>query len=157
MEGRVWAPHAKTMIRVYVSSVIDAPADQVWAQIRDFNGLPKWTPFVAESRIEGGMAPDTIGCIRNFRLREGGVIREQLLALSDYDFQCTYSILESPLGVDNYVATLKLTPITDGDRTFAEWSAEFDCAPAREADLAQSIGQGVFQSGLDALKRLFHR
>ena len=32
------------------------------------------------------------------------VIREQLLALSDYDFQCTYAILESPMGVDNYVA-----------------------------------------------------
>jgi uncharacterized membrane protein len=40
------------MIRVYTSSVIDAPADSVWALIRDFNGLPRWTPFVAESRIE---------------------------------------------------------------------------------------------------------
>ena len=41
------------MIKVYASSVIDAPADSVWARIRDFNGLPAWTPFVAESRIEG--------------------------------------------------------------------------------------------------------
>ena len=40
------------MIKVYTSSVIEAPADAVWAQVRDFNGLPKWTPFVAESRIE---------------------------------------------------------------------------------------------------------
>ena len=37
------------MIKVYTSSVIDAPADTVWAQVRDFNGLPRWTPFVAES------------------------------------------------------------------------------------------------------------
>jgi hypothetical protein len=143
------------VIKVYVSSVIEAPVDTVWAQIRDFNGLPKWTPFVAESRIEAGLAPDTVGCVRSFRLRDGGIIREQLLALSDYDFQCTYSILESPLGVENYVATLKLTPVTDGDRTFAEWSAEFDCAPDREEELAQRIGQNVFQSGFDALKRLF--
>lgn len=69
------------MVRVYVSSVIDAPAEQVWGRIRDFNGLPQWTPFVAESRIEGGQPPDRIGCIRNFRLRDGGVIRERLLAL----------------------------------------------------------------------------
>ena len=67
------------MIKVYTSSVIDAPADSVWAQVRDFNGLPKWTPFVAESRIEGGLASDRIGCVRNFRLKDGGVIREQLL------------------------------------------------------------------------------
>jgi hypothetical protein len=145
------------VIKVYVSSVIDAPADAVWAQIRDFNGLPKWTPFVAESRIEGGMAPDTVGCVRNFRLRDGGVIREQLLTLSDYDFQVSYSILESPLRVDNYVATLKLTPVTDGGRTFAEWWAEFDCAPEREGELAQSIGQGVFQAAFDALKSTFRR
>src|SRR5215467_5361284 len=146
------------MIKVYVSSVIDAPADQVWAAIRDFNGLPKWTPFVAESRIEGGMAPDTVGCVRNFRLKDGGVIREQLLTLSDYDFQCTYSILESPMGVDDYVATLKLTPVTDGGRTFAEWSAEFDTPAGQERRLADQIGQGVFQSGFDALKSYFgHR
>jgi len=36
------------VIKVYSSSVIEAPADAVWAQVRDFNGLPKWTPFVAE-------------------------------------------------------------------------------------------------------------
>jgi hypothetical protein len=145
------------VIKVYVSSVVDAPADQVWAEIRDFNGLPKWTPFVAESRIEGGLAPDTVGCVRSFRLRDGGAIREQLLTLSDYDFQVSYSILESPLGVDNYVATLKLTPVTDGARTFAEWWAEFDCPPEREGELAQTIGQGVFQAAFDALKTHFRR
>jgi hypothetical protein len=53
------------------------------------------------------------------------------------------------------VATLRLTPITDGDRTFVEWTAEFDCPPEREAELVSSIGGGVFQGGLDALKRQF--
>src|SRR5262249_33816616 len=87
------------------------------------NGLPQWTPFVAESRIEEGQPADRIGCVRNFRLRDGGVIRERLLTLSDYDYQCSYAILESPMGVENYVATLKLTPVTEGNRTFAEWWA----------------------------------
>lgn len=143
------------MIRVYTSSVIDAPADAVWARIRDFNGLPDWTPFVAESRIEGGMPADRVGCVRNFRLKDGGTIREQLLALSDYEFQCSYSILESPMGVDNYIATLKLIPITDGNRSFAEWWAEFDAPPGREQSLANQIGQGVFQAAFDHLKRQF--
>ena len=143
------------MIKIYTSSVIDAPADAVWQRIRDFNGLPGWHPGIADSRIEQNLPPDRIGCVRNFRTRDGGTIREQLLTLSDYDYECTYSILESPMGVENYVATLKLTPVTDGNRTFAEWSAEVDCAAARERELAHSIGQGVFQAGFDALKTHF--
>jgi hypothetical protein len=141
------------LIQIYVSSVIDATPDNVWARIRDFNALPQWHPIIADSRIENNQPSDRVGCIRHFHTRDGGMIREKLLALSDYDFTCVYAILESPMGVDNYVATIKLTPITDGARCFAEWSAEFDCAVGREAELTQSIGQGVFQAGFDALKR----
>jgi hypothetical protein len=145
------------MPRVYVSSVIDASADRVWSQVRDFNGLPRWMPVVADSRIEGGQPADKVGCIRNFNLKNGGNIREQLLSLSDYEYTCSYSILESPMGVANYTATLKLMPVTDGDRTFAEWTAEFDCDPAREQELVEQIGRGVFQAGFDALKRQLGR
>jgi hypothetical protein len=143
------------MTKIYVSSVIGAPAPEVWAVIRDFNALPKWHPAIAESRIELNQPADKVGCIRNFTLKEGGRIREQLLALSDYDYACTYSILESPMGVTNYIATLKLTPITDGGRCFIEWTAEFDCPKERERELVRSIGKGVFQSGFDALKERF--
>ena len=141
------------MPRVYISSVIDASADRVWSIVRDFNGLPRWMPGVADSRIEGGQPADKVGCIRNFNMRNGGNISEQLLSLSDYEYTCSYAILESPMGVSNYTATLKLMPITDGDRTFAEWTAEFDCDPAREQELVDQIGQGVFQAGFDQLKR----
>ncbi|MEQ8442741.1 MAG: SRPBCC family protein [Alphaproteobacteria bacterium] len=143
------------MTEVYVSSVIGASADNVWARIRDFNALPNWHPAIRESRIEGGAPSDQVGCVRAFYTQDGGFIRERLLALSDFEFCCTYSILESPMGVENYVATLRLTPITDGERTFAEWSAEFDCVPEREAELMDLIGNSVFQGGFDALKKHF--
>ena len=140
---------------IFTSSVIDAPIDDVWARIRDFNALPDWHPGIAESRIEGGAPADKVGCVRAFRLVDGGYIRERLLALSDYDYSCTYSILESPMGVSNYVATLKLTPVTDGERCFAEWDASFDCERSAESKLVEQIGQGVFQRGFDALKSRF--
>jgi hypothetical protein len=143
------------VVRIYVSSVIDAPADTVWSRIRDFNALPLWHPAIADSRIENNEPADRVGCIRHFHTRDGGMIRERLLALSDYDFTQTYEILESPMGVDHYVATLKLTPITDGNRSFAEWSAEFECAEGRERELTDLIGGNVFQGGLDGLKRHF--
>jgi hypothetical protein len=91
--------------------------------------------------------------VRDFHLQNGDRIREKLLGLSDYDYFCTYSILESPMPLTGYVATLRLTPVTDGDRTFAEWTAEFDCAPDAEEGLVSGIGTNVFQAGFNALKR----
>lgn len=143
------------MARVYVSSVVAAPASKVWERVRDFNGLPRWHPRIADSQIENGEPSDKVGCIRNFRLQNGDQIREQLLALSDYDTFCTYAILESPMPIENYVATLRLTPVSDGDRCFVEWSAEFDCAPEVEAEVSNGIATNVFQGGFDALKRHF--
>ncbi len=143
------------MARVYISSVIGAPADRIWQTVRDFNALPDWVPAVRESRIESGQPSDRVGCVRAFRLQDGGFLRERLLALSDYDFSVSYAILESPMGVENYIATLKLAPITDGNRTFAEWTAEFDCDPANEAELIDNIGTNVFQAAFDALKARF--
>jgi hypothetical protein len=141
------------MPRVYVSSVIDAPAARVWERIRDFNALPRWVPAVRDSRIENGEPADRVGCVRDFHLQNGDHLREKLLGLSDFDYFCTYSILESPMPLTDYVATIRLTPVTDGDRTFAEWTAEFDCAEEVAADLVDGIGQNVFLAGFNALKR----
>ncbi|MGB3878348.1 SRPBCC family protein [Shinella zoogloeoides] len=143
------------MARVFVSSVIDAPAAKVWERVRDFNGLPRWHPRIRDSRIENGEPSDRIGCVRDFHLQNGDRIREKLLGLSDYDMFCTYAILESPMPLTNYVANLRLTPVTDGERTFAEWTAEFDCEPEVAEDLVNGIGTNVFQGGFDALKRHF--
>ncbi|MGI9373573.1 MAG: SRPBCC family protein [Hyphomicrobiales bacterium] len=143
------------MARVYVSTVIGASTDRVWERVRDFNGLPRWHPLIRESRIENGEPADKVGCVRDFRLQNGDRIREKLLGLSDYDLFCTYSILESPMPLTDYVATLRLTPITDGGHTFLEWSAEFDCEADAAEDLVNGIGSDVFQAGFDALKRHF--
>ena len=143
------------MARVYISSIINAPAAKVWERVRDFNGLPNWHPRIRDSRIEDALPADKVGCIRNFNLQNGDNIREQLLGLSDYDLFCSYSILESPMPLTDYVATLRLNPVTDGDRCFAEWSAEFECTLDVEDELVSGIGTNVFQGGFDALKRHF--
>lgn len=140
--------------KALATSVINAPIEKVWATIRDFNALPAWHPAIADSQIENGEASDKVGCIRNFNLKDGGNIREQLLTLSDIDHTCTYSILESPMPVENYVATLRLGKITDGDRTYIEWSAEFVTPSDVEEDTVAFVGGGVFQGGFDALKSL---
>ena len=141
------------MAKVYKSSVINAPVDQVWAYIRDFNELPKWVAPISTSEIEDGKASDSVGCVRKLTLDNGAVVREQLLTLSDHDHLCTYTIVEAPLPLENYVSTLKLSAVTDGERTFAEWTGEFDTEQVQE--MSDLVGNGVYQSGFDALKQQF--
>ncbi len=143
------------MVKVYRSTILDAPAERVWRDLRDFNGLANWHPSIVLSRIENSHPADKVGCVRNFQLKDGARIREKLLSLSDYDYTCTYSILESPMDLSDYVATLRLLPVTEGNRCFIEWSAEFECPPVKAADLAETVGDGVFQAGFDALKKRY--
>ena len=143
------------MASVYVSSVIQKPVEEVWQHVCDFNALPSWHPSIKDSEIENGLSGDRVGCVRNFNLKQGGNIRERLLGLSDIDHICRYSILESPMPVSNYVASLQLHSITDGNHTFAVWKAEFDSPAEKEKELVELIGNGVFQAGFDALKKHF--
>ncbi|MDX3924220.1 MAG: SRPBCC family protein [Shinella sp.] len=143
------------MPTVTVSSVIPAPVEKVWERIRDFNGLPSWHPRMVRSEIEDGLPSDRIGCVRKFELVSGATLREKLLAFSDENHSVTYSILETPQPISNHEATLTLRRVTDGDQTFAEWTATFD-APAEEADkVAAGMGANVFQGGFNALKDHF--
>ncbi|HSY89329.1 MAG TPA: SRPBCC family protein [Verrucomicrobiae bacterium] len=143
------------MVRVRRSTVIDAPIDAVWGMLRDFNGHERWHPAVAESRIEEGRRPDEIGCVRRFRLTSGGELREQLLRLSDHDHSFTYCILGAPIPLIDYVAVLRLKPVTDGRRTFWEWSSEFRTPPGEESALAALVGEQIYEAGFDAVKAAF--
>jgi hypothetical protein len=112
---------------------------------------------MVESEIEDGLASDQVGCIRRFKLVSGATLREKLLCLSDRDYSVTYTILETPQPISDHVATLKLIPVTDGNRTFAQWTASF-AAPPEEADkIAKGMGENVFQGGFNALKDHFSK
>ena len=144
------------MAKIYVSSVIEEPVGNVWAYIRDFNSLPKWFPSVTDSKIEDGKPADQIGCVRDFGLEGGPRIRERLLALSDQLHTCTYTMLASPMPISNYVATVRLSQVTDGNRTFAELISEFNCAAEQEKDLTGFLA-GIYQGAFDRLKHHFSK
>jgi NADPH:quinone reductase-like Zn-dependent oxidoreductase len=145
------------MVEVRRSTIIDAPIDAVWRVLRAFNDHDQWHPVVTESRIEGNLAQDQIGCVRRFRLQDGAELREQLLKLSDRDHSFTYCILDSPIPLIGYVATVTLKRVTDGERTFWDWRSTFKTPPGREAELATMVGEGVYDSGIAAVRSLVER
>ena len=113
------------MNRVYVSAVMDAPLTATWRVLRDFNGLPNYNSrLFSVSHIEDGLPADQVGCVRNFRTKDGtGLIREKLLTLSDRD----------------YVSEMRLKPITETNQTFGEWWATFEVDPKDEAEVMRIV------------------
>jgi uncharacterized protein YndB with AHSA1/START domain len=132
------------MARAYASIILKAPVEAVWSLVRDFNGLPKWAPGVARSKIEGSLDPDVVGCVRSFYTKDGAHVRERLLALDDANYTFTYNFEKPAFPVKNYVATLRLYPVTHTDETFAEWEATFDEAPSDEGKYERIISRDVF-------------
>ncbi|WP_027527884.1 SRPBCC family protein [Bradyrhizobium sp. Ec3.3] len=139
------------MTKVYVSGIIDQPVEKVWAYARDFNGHGEWHPIIAESHIEDGKPSDQVGCVRCFKVSDGGTLRERLLSFSDLDRSFTYSIIVSPMPIQNYVATFRCKPITEGNKTFVEWFAEFDVAPKNESEICERVGRNTFATGIISL------
>lgn len=136
------------MAKVNISTELNAPAEQLWQLIGSFNGLPDWHPAVEKSELEAE------GSVRKLSLVGGGTIVERLENVNDNERIYSYSIVDSPLPVANYVATIRVREDEDGSRSVVEWSSEFNPSGTSEADAIKAI-QGVYEAGFDNLKKMF--
>jgi hypothetical protein len=140
------------MSKSYYSTIFERPADDVWDAIRNFNNYPVWVDGAGESEIEAGKSGDSVGAVRNV-LYNGVRRRQKLLALSDNDRTQTYDFVsEPPIHTRNFQATLRVTPVIDGERAFVEWWAIFDCDLDR-AEERVAFFRGAFANWLESLRR----
>ena len=133
--------------------MIDHPIERVWPVLRDFNSHWQWHPAVAESHIEDGLAPDQVGCVRNFRLADGAHLREQLLALSDRDWIST--LLHSRF--DDSAVPLRRHGAAEARHRrrshFLALAVDICDAAGRERELTEQVGRNVYEAGFEALRR----
>src|SRR5665213_1791723 len=142
------------MVEVRRSTIVNAPLEEVWALLRDFNGHEHWHPVVSASVIEDDIGADQVGAVRNFQLGESGQIREQLLALSDVAKSFSYCILEAPVVLRNYVAHVRLRPVTEDNACLWEWSASFDPLPAERERLKRFVAEDIIAAGFRVVREL---
>ena len=57
----------------------------------------------------------------------------------------------------DYVATLRLLEITNGDKTLGIWRTEFQAAPEKVEGLRKMLANDIFQAGLDGLNDLLRQ
>ena len=136
------------MAKVSMTSNYPVSAETIWTMIGGFNSLPEWHPAVAKCDIE--TEGDTT--LRRLHLVGGGTILEKLEKSGDGQ-SYSYSILESPLPVKNYTATITVSE-AEGGGCSIEWSSEFEAQGAPETDATKAI-EGIYQAGFDNLRKMF--
>ncbi len=135
------------MAKVDMKTDLNVSADEVWKLIGGFNTLPDWHPAIEKSELEEE------GSMRRLSLAGGGTVIEKLVKLDDKERVYTYSIIDSPLPVKNYEATIRVKDDGAGN-TSVEWSSEFEAEGAAENE-AMDVIAGIYQAGFDNLKKMF--
>ena len=152
--------HGPTRQKVVEKITIDAPADAVWAQVKDFDALAKWHPAVAESPADKG---NTEGSVRTVKIKGGGSLVESLERYNAEGKSYTYRAKDGgALPVTNYTSTITVSG--DGTKSTVEWRGAFyrgfpnnDPPPDQNDEAAVKAVTGVYQSGLANLKKLVEK
>lgn len=130
---------------------VDRPPATVWKLLGEFNALDVWLPPVRSSTFKGNATMP--GAVRVLDLGNDATVTEQLLAYSSVERSYSYTFLDSPLPVKNYVATIELRAVADG-RTLIRWHSTFESAGAPDAAASEAI-QGIYDAGLTKVAAIF--
>jgi hypothetical protein len=90
--------------------------------------------------------------VRRFFLRDGSELRERLLTLSDLEQTFSYCLVDTPVPLFNYVAHVRLVPVTDGGRTFWEWRCSFSTRKGEEEEMTRMVGEDIYDAGFAAIR-----
>ena len=124
------------MADVRIEDDISAGADAVWAKIADFGGIGEWAPGLEKCELDG----EGVGSVR--RIAMGDMqISERLETLDAAGRSLTYSIVEGPMPIENYLATITVTDAGAG-RSHIVWTCSFD-APGMSEEQARGLASGM--------------
>jgi hypothetical protein len=124
---------------------IKASPATVWAKIgSDFCAIKTWHPAIANCETSKKAAET----FRTLTLKDGGKIVEKLTKTGKTSY--SYDIIDGPLPVKNYSATLAAKADSLGT-TDLVWTAKFDPKGKTEAE-ATGVINGIFDAGLKSIK-----
>ena len=127
------------MTNIKKTTEVAVPASRAWALIGKPGSISNWHPAIASSPTEGTR--------RQCVLADGAKITEEIRAHDDAQRSYTYAIVDSPLPVKDYVATLRVTE-AGPDRCVLEWSGSYE--PLGPAEDIEAMIAGVYEAGLSA-------
>lgn len=152
------AAHGPTRQKLEKTVEINAAPDKVWAVVGNFQDM-SWHPAIEKTEGSGG---NEKGAKRKLTLKGGGgTIEEELASYDAEKMILGYRITNvdvKTLPVSNYSSKIKVTG--EGGKTTVTWDGAFyrgymnnDPPPELNDDAAKAAVSGVYESGLEALKK----
>ena len=135
------------MGQVSVNVSIPAAADKVWQTLRDFGGLNTWAPGITGLSLRGA----GVGAVRTLTYQDGSRVVERLESLNDASRSLSYTILESTLPVEGYVASLTVRDLGAAGCQ-VEWFSTFGAKGAAEQDVSRMLEVG-YRKALSGLQK----
>lgn len=148
--------------RIYDSTILDAPIEEVWPFVRDLVGmLPVlFGDGITDYRwLEGGSAEKVPSKFQFKLVATGETVVEVVVARSELDHSLTYRMIGQAVGITDNVATYQLRPIVTGkhEQTFIDWVREFAVVPGRDPQETAANFQAITKEETLALQRHFKR
>lgn len=131
------------MLSAQATVELNVLPDEVWQLIGAFGSLPDWIPGLSQSKLADG------GCVRYLCDPNGHTFVEKLERYDSAARSYSYSILESPISISDYLSTITVTPISGGHGSHVEWSGPFKPLQISEKE-ARDIFDGIYSAGLKA-------
>jgi hypothetical protein len=126
-----------------VCLLADQGPEPLWARLADF---PSWRTWL--SRVSGStMAPGPThspGATRIVGPVDSPRVHEVLLAVDAREYTLSYGVAEEPVWAvpaRNYVATVRLIPLTGRPATVVDWSSRYDCDRGDEKRINELLEQ----------------
>jgi hypothetical protein len=135
------------MGQVSVKVSIPASADKVWQTLRDFGGLNKWAPGIVGLSLQGA----GVGAVRTLTYQDGARVVERLESLNDASRLLSYTILESTLPLEGYVASLTVRDLGAAGCE-VEWFSTFGAKGAAEQEVSRMLEVG-YRKALSGLQK----
>jgi hypothetical protein len=120
--------------QISVKVNLTATADKAWQALRDFGGMDKWAPGIASLALSGA----GVGAVRTITFQDGSRVVERLESFNDAARSLSYTILESTLPVEGYVASLTVRDLGPKGSE-VEWYSTFGAKGATEQEVSRML------------------
>lgn len=136
------------MARVSKTTTIQAAPDAVWETVRDFGGIHTYVEAIADVATEG----TGVGARRTLTLQDGAQVIERLDHRDDEAHEMGYSIVRSPLPLEDYTASVQVRA-EGADACEITWWSTFEPRGASEGEAVELI-EGIYAMAFEGLKNL---